>query len=271
MRLILLAFLWIAGAAWAQDDPLTLLQTGEDARGWEGVGRLDIDGKGFCTGALIAPDLVLTAAHCMFDRDTGLAIDPSRMQFLAGLRNGRALAYRDIRQALTLPDYVQTGSVGAQTSRYDLALLQLNQPIRSTEITPFDVISSDAIGADVAVVSYAADRAEAPSLQQLCGVLGQQDGVIVFSCDVDFGSSGAPVFSMQNGVPRIVSVVSAKAELDGDRVALGTNLDAPLASLYALLEADRGAFRDPLPAQVRVITPGQRNDTGAKFVQAATE
>ena len=271
MRLILLAFLAMTGAAWAQDGQLTSLQTGEDARGWEAVGRLDIDGKGFCTGALIAPDLVLTAAHCMFDRDSGLAIDPARMQFLAGLRNGRALAYRDVRQALTLPEYVHTGAVGALTSRYDLALLQLTQPIRSTEITPFDVVSSDGIGADVAVVSYAADRAEAPSLQQVCGVLGQQDGVIVLACDVDFGSSGAPIFSIQDGVPRIVSVVSAKAELDGDRVALGTNLDAPLADLFAQLDADRGAFHDPLPTQVRVISPGQRNDTGAKFVTAGSQ
>ena len=91
-------FLWVlavlAGSAQAEDASLTSLQTGEEARGWEAVGRLDIDGKGFCTGALIAPDLVLTAAHCMFDRDTGLAVDPSRLQFLAGLRNGRALAYR---------------------------------------------------------------------------------------------------------------------------------------------------------------------------------
>ena len=271
MRLIILALLGITGAAQAQDDQLTSLQTGEDARGWEAVGRLDIDGKGFCTGALIAPDLVLTAAHCMFDRDSGLAIDPSRMQFLAGLRNGRALAYREVRLALTLPDYVHTGVVGALSSRYDLALLQLTRPIRSTEITPFDIMSSDAIGAEVAVVSYAADRAEVPSLQQVCGVLGQQDGVIVMSCDVDFGSSGAPIFSIQDGVPRIVSVVSAKADLDGDRVALGTNLDAPLAALYAELAADRGTFHDPLPAQVRVITPGQRNDTGAKFVTAGSE
>ena len=271
MRLMTLVFLWIAWAAAAQDDQLTSLQTSEDARGWEAVGRLDIDGKGFCTAALIAPNLILTAAHCMFDRETGLAIDPARMQFLAGLRNGRALAYRDVRLALTLPEYVHTGAVGALTSRYDLALLQLTQPIRSTEITPFDVVSSNGIGTEVAVVSYAADRAEAPSLQQVCGVLGQQDGVIVLSCDVDFGSSGAPIFSMQDGVPRIVSVVSAKAELDGDRVALGTSLDDPLAALYLELADDRGAIRNPPSTQVRVITPGQRNDTGAKFVTAGSQ
>jgi protease YdgD len=268
-------FLWVlavvAGSAQAEDASLTSLQTGEEARGWEAVGRLDIDGKGFCTGALIAPDLVLTAAHCMFDRESGLAIDPARMQFLAGLRNGRALAYRDVRLALTLPDYVHTGVVSALTSRYDLALLQLTQPIRSTEITPFAVTPSASIGTEVAVVSYAADRAEAPSLQQVCGVLGQQDGVIVMSCDVDFGSSGAPIFSIRDGVARIVSVVSAKADLDGDQVALGTNLDAPLAALYAELDTDRGQFLEPLPAQVRVITPGQRNDTGAKFVSVETD
>ena len=274
MRQVLWVLAVLAGSAQpglAQDATLTSLQTGEEARGWEGVGRLDIDGKGFCTGALIAPDLVLTAAHCMFDRDTGLAVDPARMQFLAGLRNGRALAYRDVRLALTLPDYVHTGAVSAQTSRYDLALLQLTQPIRSTEIAPFDVVSSDEIGAEVAVVSYAADRAEAPSLQQVCGVLGQQDGVIVMSCDVDFGSSGAPIFSIRDGVAHIVSVVSAKADMDGDRVALGTNLDAPLAALYAALDAERGQFLQPLPAQVRVISPGQRNDTGAKFVSVGSD
>jgi protease YdgD len=266
MRQLILALLLIAGTAHAQDAQLTSLQTGEDARGWEAVGRLDIDGKGFCTGALIAPDLVLTAAHCMFDRDTGTQIDPSRIEFLAGLRNGRALAYRDVGLVLTLPEYEHTGQVSAQNTRYDLALLHLTQPIRSTEITAFDIAPSAGIGTEVAVVSYAADRAEAPSLQQVCAVLGQEEGVFVMSCDVDFGSSGAPIFSVTDGVARIVSVVSAKADLDGDRVALGTNLDEPLAQLYAALDAQGGIFRDPPPEQVRVISPGERNDTGAKFV-----
>ncbi|MFU8882009.1 MAG: S1 family peptidase, partial [Rhodobacterales bacterium] len=41
------------GGASAQDTRLTRLDTGDQTRGWEAVGRLDIDGRGFCTGALI--------------------------------------------------------------------------------------------------------------------------------------------------------------------------------------------------------------------------
>mgnify|MGYP001584998344 CR=1 FL=1 len=43
----------------AQDSALQRLDSGVEAAGWEAVGRLDIDGKGFCTAALIAPDTVL--------------------------------------------------------------------------------------------------------------------------------------------------------------------------------------------------------------------
>ena len=96
--------------------------------------------------------------------------------------------------------------------------------------------------------------------------MDKYEGILVMTCDVDFGSSGAPIFSITDGVARIVSVVSAKADMDGDRVALGTNLDEPLAQLYAALEAEGGVFRDPPPGQMRVISTGERNETGAKFV-----
>ena len=46
--------------------------------------------------------------------------------------------------------------------------------------------------------------------------------VLVMSCDVEFGSSGAPVFSFDGDRPRVVSVVAAKAEFNGQRVSVGT-------------------------------------------------
>jgi len=55
MRRILsaLALVWAALPATAQDSGLRTLETFDAVRGWEGVGRLDIAGKGFCTAALI--------------------------------------------------------------------------------------------------------------------------------------------------------------------------------------------------------------------------
>lgn len=260
--------LWATSAigAQAQTSALQELATGNDARGWEAVGRLDIDGKGFCTGALIAPDLVLTAAHCMYDKAGGGEVDPSRIQFLAGLRGGRPEATRIVRNAVIHPSYTHTGDATPAIVRYDVALLQLDRPIRSARIQPFAVSTSMRRGTEVAVVSYAQDRAEAPSLQEVCNVLGEQDSVLIMDCNVNFGSSGAPIFRNENGVPRLVSVVSAMAEIDGDKVALGMDLAEPIAILRLELERERFFFNTP-PATARVIRPGERTDTGARFVR----
>ncbi|MEI4473284.1 trypsin-like serine peptidase [Frigidibacter sp. MR17.24] len=215
--------------------PLRELDTADDTRGWEAVGRIDLGGRGFCTGSLIAPDLVLTAAHCLYDKTSGARFEAAQLKFLAGWRQGRAAAYRDVRRAIGHPDYVFTGSGAIDKVGHDLALLELAQPIRLPSITPYETDPHVAIGDRVAVVSYALDRAEAPSLQDRCRVLDRQDAVLITSCSVDFGSSGSPIFSLRDGVARIVSVVSAKAEMEGRPVALGTDLDAPLSTLKAEL------------------------------------
>ena len=268
MRLPLLTLICLAvcfsGPAGSQETPLRALQTGDDDRGWEAVGRLNFGDRGFCTGALIEPNLVLTAAHCMFDKETGARMDAGDIQFLAGWRNGRAAAYRGVRRAVIHPDYVFGGSDRLDRVADDLALLELDQPIRLPSITPFETDVGPATGDQVEVVSYAMDRSEAPSLQEVCFVLGNQPGVVVLSCSVDFGSSGAPIFMVRDGVARVVSVVSAKAEVDGKKVALGTALAKPLAEVRAALDSGLDAPRRS-PSSVRILSGNATG--GAKFVK----
>ena len=94
-------------------------------------------------------------------------------------------------------------------------------------------------------------------------MISRQQGVLVMSCTVDFGSSGSPVFSFDGDAPQIVSVVSAKAEADGEAVSLGTSLAGPLSELRALIEMDTRQLTG-----TSLQRPGVRNDaTGAKFVR----
>ncbi|MGL4238439.1 trypsin-like serine peptidase [Tabrizicola sp.] len=251
------------GVALAEDTAMIKLETADDSRGWDAVGKLVLGERGFCTGALIGPQLVLTAAHCLYDKTTGVQMRPEDITFQAGFRNGRAVAYRTVSRAVAHPDYRYSAEKLDRVIA-DIALLELSQPIRLPSLEPFETGEAPVEGDQVGVVSYAQYREEAPSIQQSCEVLDGRRDTLILTCSVDFGSSGAPVFSIEDGVARVVSVISAKAEIDGQKVSLAVPLAEPLAALLAALEENKlGSAAGS--TGVRVLSGG--NGNGAKFVK----
>lgn len=93
----------LTGSALAQDADLQALKKqllpgikGEDNRRiidssdypWSAIGRVNTRIGGFCTGTVIGPHEVLTAAHCLWNKRTQNWLVPDAIHFLAGYRRG---------------------------------------------------------------------------------------------------------------------------------------------------------------------------------------
>ncbi len=156
--------------------------------------------------------MVLTAAHCLFDKRTGERVDLEDVDFLAGWRDGRAAAQRRAKRVVLHPSYNYRSNQRFARVGSDIVLIELDHPIRNTRIVPFAWAKHPRNDQQIQVVSHSKERAQVLSLQETCHVLGYNPNVLVLSCQVTFGASGSPIFVIENGIPRIASVVSVRAE-----------------------------------------------------------
>ncbi|QFU07503.1 Trypsin [Rhodobacteraceae bacterium THAF1] len=258
-----LLFGLLAGQSVAQDSALRALTTGDDAKPFHAVGRLELAGTGFCTATLLSAREVLTAAHCVVN-DDGTQMRPEQVVFMAGFRDGRAEAHRTAKRIVVAQGY-RANDMAISSLAYDVALIELDRPVDAAMVAPIG--ASSVGGAEIGVVSYAHDRAERPALQETCRVLGRDYGALVMSCDADFGTSGAPVLTFSGGAPRIVSVVSAKAHSNGQKVSIGTDLAATLPALRAELARGDGVFFRAAPKVLRLSQSEARQGGPGKFLK----
>ncbi len=94
---------------------------------WSALGRLNVGGRIYCTGALISDRHVLTKAKCLYNSTEGRWWHPMELHFLAGYQRENYRIHSAIARYHIAPDY-GTGETLADLIN-DWAVLTLEQPI----------------------------------------------------------------------------------------------------------------------------------------------
>lgn len=217
------------------DDRVPLVETGPP---WTAVGQVNIGGYrrvGLCTGTLVAPDLVITAAHCLVDRHTGRVHPARHVHFVTAVDRGAFGEHATARCVRFLKDYrfvptpPRSRRLPESAFATDVAAILLETPL-TTPPAPVakDVRSGSAT--TLAHAAYPADRRFRLTAHVGCRLLPSEEATPLWrtDCDTHPASSGGPVFVSRDGTLALAAVM----------VAVGTaeNIALPIAAWRELLD-----------------------------------
>jgi protease YdgD len=194
--------------------------------------------RGSCTGALVGPALVLTAAHCLFGPGARGPVPPGSVHVLFGYERG-AHASHHVAESIRVGPGFEGPRPGAGTvSGADWALVRL--PAAGAPAAPPLPVSPEPPGAGepLALAGFGQDRAHRLLADLSCRLGGTARdaagrALLLHDCSGPAGTSGAPLLARRGGRWEVVGVHAAAAE--------GRNLAVAAAGFAgALMDAGTG-------------------------------
>ncbi len=189
-----------------------------DASGWGGATNI-------CTGTLISPTVVLTAAHCVVTSPWG-SLGPNQVRFNVGADALAPSSSHAVSEVHVHPDYEYWSSDASS----DVAIFVLAQPaaalepgIETVPVNCGPLLGGDFLGRRLQTVGYGATDLQGNASNSL-QYWAEQDVASLSDFDfvidgygeqgVCYGDSGGPaLWAMPDGTTRVVGVLSWGDEL----------------------------------------------------------
>lgn len=211
-----------------------------DAYPWSAVGKLFNSIGGACTAAAIAPDKVLTAAHCLYAFRTHRFLQPDSIHFLLGYARGDYRIHARVSGFVVGPGYDPTDET--RTAASDWAVLSLAEPLPAS-VRPLSLAAAvPPAGTAIEIGGFAQDRAYLMTADRHCRLVGPSaaGGMLVHDCLIAHGDSGAPLLAARpDGTVEVFAVTVGFWKIGDRQVSIAAPVTAAVLPTARPAEALR--------------------------------
>jgi hypothetical protein len=187
-----------------------------EAQDFAAAGRIENSQTGgTCSAALIGPDIIVTAAHCVSEENAQI------YSFRSSLPDSKPV---QVERIVVHPFYRDFITQRLRRLRFDIAVGRLEAPLADRSVTPFPLGDVARTGEGLFLASWRAQSGPRPRLRRCLVIEGQVPGVVALGCRVRGGESGAPLVRLTDQGVELVAIVNSTARIEDKDVALAADV-----------------------------------------------